>query len=409
MLAASALRQLLRDLRSQRLRTFLTIFGIVWGTAAVSLLLAFGQGYHRQMVKSAAGLGNSIVIAWPSMTAMPFEGLSKGRRIRVAEEDIELLRSTAEGLDAVSAEFQENAILQSGAKTLRVPISGIRPVFAEMRNLIPEAGGRFINPIDVERKRRVTFLGFRLAEQVFGDEDPVGRTVKLNGSPFLVIGVMQRKIQQSNYSGPDNRRAYIPSTTFRAFTGQEFVDLFVFTAAEFERTEQVKDEVRAVLGRRHRFDPADHEALPMWDTTGSVRFLETFMLAFKLFLAIVGSLTLVVAGIGASNIMNVVVEERSREIGIKMALGAKPRFVLAQLLLETLVITAAGGALGLGIAFGACAAFPALELTDFVGDPQVSVGVAAITAALLGAIGFIAGFFPARTAARLDPVVAMKL
>jgi putative ABC transport system permease protein len=160
---------------------------------------------------------------------------------------------------------------------------------------------------------------------------------------------------------------------------------------------------------KHRFDPTDKEALGVWDTSEMARFLDTFMLAFKLFLGIVGCLTLVVGGIGVSNIMNVVVEERTREIGIKMALGARPGAILRQFLMETILMTGAGGVIGLGISFGIAAAFPSFGFTEYIGVPNVSPGVAGLTAALLGTIGLVAGYFPARSASRLDPVVAMKM
>ena len=406
---ANALRQLLRDLKSQKLRTFLTTFGIVWGTVAISLLLAFGEGFHFQLKKNSAGLGNGIVIAWPSMTSIPFEGLGKGRRIRLNEDDIELVRQRATLLGEISSEYMDTLKMQLGPKTLAVDVSGIRPVFGEMRNLIPQAGGRFINPIDEALKRRVAFLGNELAVNLFGATDPVGQMIRIHGSPFMVIGVLKPKIQDSSYTGRDKDRIIVPGSTFRALTGQKYMDNFIFTATDVSLTEESTDELLAIIAGKHRFDPEDKEALSVWDTSEMAQFLDTFMLAFKLFLGIVGSLTLVVGGIGVSNIINVVVEERTREIGIKMALGAKPGSILRQFLAETVVMTTAGGAVGLLFSHLLCSAFPTFGLTDFVGDPHVSLTVGGATAGLLGVIGLIAGFFPARTASRLDPVVAMKM
>jgi putative ABC transport system permease protein len=403
------LKQLLRDLRSQKLRTFMTTFGIVWGTVAVSLLLAFGQGMHKQIYKSSAGLGENICIAWPSRTSMVFEGLGKGRRIRLNEDDMSLIEAKADGLLAISGEYEQQFKLEYGKKTVSVDIHGITPQWADLRSMRAKPGGRWINTFDMETRRRVVFLGDELAGTVFGEMDPVGKTVHMNGSPFLVVGVMVAKEQDSSYSGRDKGNAFIPSSTFRALTGQKYVDEFIFKANKSSDTERLKAQVLEIVAGRHRFDPKDKEALAIWDTTDQFKFIDAFMLGFRLFLGIIGSLTLVVGGIGVSNIMNVVVEERTREIGIKMALGARPGSILFQFLMETLLLTAVGGAIGIAITWGICAAFPAFGLTDYVGSPQISPLVASLTAGLLGTIGLLAGFFPARDASRLDPVVAMKL
>ena len=403
-------RQLLRDVRSQKLRTFLTVFGIVWGTVAVTLLLAFGTGLKKQMIKATAGLGDRICIAWPGLTSIPYQGLGKGRRIRLIEEDIDAIRREAEGLSGVSSEYDRSMKLHLDLKTWPVDVSGVSPEFGRMRNLIPQAGGRFIDPVDMKEQRRVVFLGDKLAANVFGKaESAVGKTVMLGSSPFLVIGVLQTKMQDSSYSGQDNDKASIPGTTYRALTGEKYVNNVIFQATSNFDTEPVKARILEILGKRKKFDPTDKEALSVWDTTGQFKFWDTFMLAFTGFLGVVGSLTLVVGGIGVSNIMNVVVEERTKEIGIKMALGAKQRFILGQFLLETLLVTGIGGLIGFAVSLTICAVFPKFGLTDFVGVPEVSPVVAAITMGILGIIGLVAGWFPAREASRLDPVVAMKL
>jgi putative ABC transport system permease protein len=405
---ANAIRQLARDLRSQRLRTALTAFGIVWGTTAVSLLVAFGQGLQTQLLKNAAGIGDRVVIAWPSRTSKVYEGLGKGRPIRVTDEDVARIRSEVPGLRGVSEEYSGNLSLRRGAKTFLPEVSGVVPIFADIRNVIPAPGGRFVNEVDERDRRRVAFFGDQLAKEVFGKEDPVGQTVLISGTPFLVVGVLQKKEQDSSYNGRDEERIFIPASTYRAITGRKEIDNFVFRAANVDETEAMKTQVVGVLARKHRFDPTDKEAVSMWDTTEMIQFFNTFMLGFRLFLGVVGSLTLVVGGIGVSNIMNVVVEERTREIGIKMALGAKPGGILRQILLETLVITGVGGALGLGITAGICAVFPAFGIGEYVGEPHVSPLVAGLTAGLLGVVALLAGYFPARDAARLDPVAAMK-
>jgi putative ABC transport system permease protein len=402
-------KQLIRDVRSEKLRTFLTVFGIVWGTVAISLMLAFGTGLHRQLIKSTAGLGDRIVIVWPGLTSIPFEGLGKGRRIRITEDDMVSVRSDVAGLKAISSEYSTNMKVDYGTKTMSVDVSGVSPEFGSMRNLIPQSGGRFINPIDVDKQRRVAFLGEKLTRDIFGESQAVGKTVLINQSPFLVIGALVKKDQDSSYSGPDAGKMWIPSTTYRALTGEKYVNNFVFQADAATNTKRIIERTRAAFGKRLRFDSKDKEALSMWDTTEQFQFLDLFMLAFNSFLGIIGVLTLVVGGIGVSNIMNVVVEERTREIGIKMALGAKQRWILSQFLLETLLVTFLGGAIGFAISIGVCAVFPKLGFTEYIGDPVVSPLVSVLTAVALGIVGLIAGYFPARDAARLDPVLAMKL
>jgi putative ABC transport system permease protein len=405
----SFLRQLIRDIRSQTLRTFLTTFGIIWGTVAVALLLAFGEGLHRQQLKSFAGLGDHIVIAWPSRTSLPYQGLGKGRRIQLDEADIEFLKAQVENLDAISSEYSRNLRLRLGDQGRGVEVSGVSPVFGELRSMVPAEGGRFIDPVDMEQRRRVAFIGNQLATELFGDADPVGREVVVHGSPFTIVGVMVEKEQDSSYSGRDHSKLIIPSTTFRAITGQRYIDNFIYRATNSKLNPQVTEQITAALGQRKKFDPADSEALSIWDTTEMFVFFDNFMLAFKIFLGIMGGLTLVVGGIGVSNIMNVVVEERTREIGIKMALGARSRSILAQFVLETMVLTAVGGAIGLAISWAICSTVPALGITKFVGNPVLSPELALLTASVLGLVGLVAGYFPARAASRLDPVIAMKL
>ncbi|HVO11639.1 MAG TPA: ABC transporter permease [Vicinamibacteria bacterium] len=409
MTSLSFLRQMLQDIRHQKMRTLLTLFGITWGTVSVALLVSFGEGLQRRIEKSMKGLGDGIVIAWPSRTSLPWEGLGKGRPMRVSEEDLEALRrEIPEASFSGEYEGHSNTFRHERAR-ITPAMSATNSVFGMMRNLIASQGGRYVNDLDVDRRRRVVFLGDKLKRDLFGEVDAVGRTVMVNNVPFLVIGVLQKKDQDSNYSGPDSDKAFVPDSTFKGLFGVRYVSNFIFQARDPRQVPDVTRRVYEVLGRRLKFDPTDKEAIGMWDTTEGQKFLTIFFTTFRLFLGVIGSFTLMVGGIGVSNIMYVVIEERTREIGVKLAVGARPRYVQGQFLMETLTLTGTGGLLGFAITLGVLALFPLLGLEDYVGTPQASPVVVVTTALLLGAIGLLAGYFPARRASLLDPVVALKL
>lgn len=405
----SFLKQMAHDVRHQKMRTALTVLGITWGTVSVALLVAFGEGLQGKIQQQQLGLGENIVIAWPSRTSLPYQGLGKGRRILVNEEDIQALRREIPEA-SFSGEFSRQSSSFKREKVRLTPdMSANSPIFAVMRNVIPAEGGRYINDLDMDRRRRVVFIGDKLKTDLFGDAEAVGQTIMIDNTPFLVVGVLQKKGQDSSYGGRDEDKAFIPETSYRGLFTERNYENLIFQAKSAEMTPLVTEKVYETLARRHKFDPKDKEAIGMWDTTEGAKFFKIFFGIFRGFLAIVGSFTLIVGGIGVSNIMYVVLEERMKEIGIKLAIGAKPRFIQTQFLLETLTITAIGGALGFLITIGVMAIFPYAGLDEYVGTPKASPLVLLSTSVLLGLIGFIAGYFPARRASMLDPVVALKL
>jgi putative ABC transport system permease protein len=403
------LSQFVRDMRSQKLRTFLTIFGIIWGTISVVLLLGFGFGVQTQMSKNVHGLGEGIIILWPGRTSMAFEGLGKGRPLQFREEDAFLVKQEIPEVKYSCPEYSDWGVkLTYGKNSFATQVHGIYPFYSDMRNVIPDRGGRFIDPVDIDLKRRVIFIGFRLQEELFKGEPAIGKYVTMNGVPLQVVGVLIKKKQDSTYGTRDENAAFIPATTFSALFGSKYINNMIIQAHDPSKNKVIKEGLLRVLGKKYRFNLKDTEALLIWDVMENEKMTKAITIGFNLFLGIVGAFTLIVGGIGVSNIMNVVVEERTKEIGLKMALGAKKKFVLSQFLFETLLITLAGGAVGLAISYFIIHVFPRSSIEEEIGRPVFSLESALITVALLGIIGFVSGFSPARRAANLNPVEAIK-
>jgi len=403
------LSQLVEDLRTQRLRTALTIFGITWGTVAVVVLLAFGVGLQAQMQRNARGIGDGIVIVFGGRTTKSFQGFPEGRHVPLREEDALLLQHEIPAIAQMSPEYGNGSTpVRRGTSSSEPYITGIYPVYGDMRNIIPEAGGRFIDELDMQQRRRVAVLGDELKKVLFQDGPAVGQAIYVGGTAFTVIGVMGHKTQNSSYQSRDQDRMFIPASTYRSVFGEPYLRDIVYVPADLEQSKQVEKRVYELLGRRNRFDPKDEDALMVWDTNEMMKMFKALFTGFNVFMGIVGALTLTVGGIGVANIMYIVVRERTREIGIKRSVGARRRDILAQFLEETFLIVALGAVLGLALSVGIVALGAKLPIQEEVGTPTISGTVLAATILLLGGIAFLAGIFPARKAASLDPVECLR-
>lgn len=407
------MRMFYRELRRQRKRISLTIFALAWGTFSIIILLAFGEGLNRQMKIANQGLGTGIVIVSGGQTSIPYRGLGKGRQILLRKEDVELLKNKVPGIKYISPEGDRYAnTLTLGRKSFTERVIGVYPSFEEMRTYYPQKGSRFINPVDLQNKRRVVFLGTDIAKRLFENEKPVGKTIMINAIPFLVIGVMQDKIQNSMYNGPDVDKAAIPYSTYQAIYGDEYIHRFIYMPEDITLAASVKEDVYKTLAAKHKFDPKDTQALSTWDTIEDEEIFGKIFLGIQIFMGIIGGLTLIVAGVGVTNIMYVSAKKRTKEIGIKMALGAKKRYVLFQFISEALMIAFIGGAVGILLSFLTVSLFESLPLegdvADLLAHPVISSDIMFLTAMILGVIGFLAGVFPARKAASQRPVEALR-
>jgi putative ABC transport system permease protein len=258
----------------------------------------------------------------------------------------------------------------------------------------------------------VLFLGDEIAERLFGSESPIGQIVTLDALPFTVVGVMKTKFQDSSNNGPDANRAVIPASTFKTIYGHEFVGHLVVRPRDVTQAEFVKSELYRVLGKRHRFDASDERALGMWDFIEDEKLTRTIGLGIQIFLGMVGAFTLLVAGVGVANIMYVVVKERTREIGIKLAVGARRRHIMAQFVFEAMLIALLGGGAGLAIAtllvVGVDSISSGNQAMEYLLNPKLSGPIAAICTSILVLIGLTAGILPARRAAQVDPVESLR-
>jgi len=407
------LEELVSDLRAQRKRAALTTIAVVWGTVSVVLLLAFGEGLRQTFVNGQLGAGDRIFKIYGGTTSLIHDGLPKGRRIRLRESDLELLERSIPEVSLTSPSYGRGGttLERDGVRTTTY-MEGVTPAFSELRSMVPRAGGRFLNERDVSERRRVVFLGDEIAADLFGDEDPVGGTIRIDGLPFTVVGTMREKFQSSMSNGPDAERAIIPASTFRTIHGREHVSHLIARPGSREGAARVKREIRRVLGSRHGFDPADERALPMWDFIEGEELNRKIGLGIQIFLGLVGAFTLLVAGVGVANVMYVVVRERTREIGVKRAVGARRRHVVGQFVLEALVLTFAGGTVGLVLSTAVVLGVDSVPVTDdamqYIFNPRLSWPIAITAVAILTVIGLAAGVLPARRAARLDPVDALR-
>ncbi|UCC80073.1 MAG: ABC transporter permease [Candidatus Zixiibacteriota bacterium] len=406
------LKLILREFRAQKLRMSLTVAAIAWGTVSITLLMAFTVGLEQQMRKARSGLGARIMILWGGQTSKVYQGLPPGRRIHLHPEDVDLLKNRIPEIEQISEEYLRWGVtLDYNGKQVNKLVSGVAPEFKDMRSHYAQMGGRFINKIDYDEKKRVMFLGTRVADELFGEEDPVGKRILVNNIPFTVIGVMVDKMQNSNYHGPDENYTIIPATTFVAIFGDPWLDNIVFSMKEGVDSDLVEQELFRVMGGKYRFDPTDSPALWTWDLVKDSEITRKVFLGIEIFMWFIGGMTLLIAGVGVANIMYVAVRERTREIGTKIALGAKRKHIIWQFLTEALSIAFVGGSVGISFSLLVCSLLSALPMEgalELMSKPTVNMPVAFITVVTLAVIGLFAGLFPARKAASVNPVEALR-
>jgi len=403
----------LRTLWSHKLRTFLTLFGIAWGIVSITLMVAAGEGLHEGQKRVAENFGKDVMIVWAGRTSLQAGGMRAGRALQWEAGDYEIIQREASACRWVLPEVGNAVRVRSAFNSASLLVTGSLPPFAEIRT-IPVGEGRFYNWADVAEARRVAVLGSDAKKQLFGSRPALGETVYLGEIPYAVIGVMQEKEQDSSYDGRDITKIFAPFTAvLRDFPNQPplkpaSLDRLLVTPRSLELHEACKAQVRRTLARLHHFDPNDEEAAGIWDTVENAKAFRQMTDGMKYFLGAIGLISLLLGGIGVMNVMLVAVRERTREIGLRMAVGATRRSVLWQFFLETLIVVFLSGGAGMAAAFGLCAAVNQFPMPQYFAGLLVSWKSGLLSFGLLGTVALLSALYPARQAAAVDPIEALR-
>lgn len=422
--------QAIDNLRANKLRSFLTMFGILWGIVSIVVLSALGEGFRRGNDAVLREFGRNMSIVWGSRTTLQAGGERAGRQILLTVDDARAVKEQGRLVSMVSPEIQRGVKAKSAYNEASVTVHGVEPPYMFMRTIEVDRG-RQLNWSDEENASQVAVIGWEMSKQLFGDRDPVGEQLLINGTPYTVVGRIRRKDQDSSYSGPDNTKIFVPFTVMQKFLPrvdapagtihqmlvmphQEVIDsLDTVLEARTGRVEDVdwplEREIREILARRKGFDPADRDAINVWDTSMQTMFFDRMIGAMASFFRVVGLVTLALGGIGVMNIMLIAVKDRTREIGVRKALGATTSSIQRQFFLEGFFLTLISGGLGMLVGLGLCSAvngFATLPIRFAGMIITWSSALSAFGALLL--IGVLASTLPARRAAQLPPTEALR-
>jgi len=398
---------------AHKVRALLTMFGIAWGVLSITLMVAAGEGLRRGQARQAATMGKDLVIFWSGRTSRQAGGQRAGKVIHFKDTDHQAMQSEASDCRAILPETNRRLQARSSFNSGSFSMSGSLADYKDHRS-VPIGEGRFYSDAEVAEGRRVVFLGTEVRKQLFAGRTAVGQAVTLNGAPYLVIGVMERKEQNSDYNGRDVEKMFAPYTAVirdfpdaQSAEAHQIDNLLVIPRSPLHHDRCVAQAERT-LARLHAFDPLDIEALPRWDTLKEAKAFSKLTDGMKIFLGAVGVVTLLLGGIGVMNVMLVAVRERTHEIGIRKALGATRRSIIAQFFSEAMLIVIASGSGGMAVAWTLCSLVNRLEMPAFFDGLIADWQLAGWSLVLLGVVGVASALYPATRAALIDPIEALR-
>jgi putative ABC transport system permease protein len=403
------------EYRKRRKKASLITFALFWGTLSILLLMAFGQGMTTQFRVAFSGLGETLIMVYGGQTSLEFEGLPKGRSISLYPEDVDYLKERIPEILRIAPESYNFLQVSANGKEINRTVHGTTAEFAVMRTQVPQMGGRFLNADDVAEGKKVAFIGWKVATDLFGGANPVGEQIVINRIPFMVIGMLQKKIQDSMYQGPDADQIYLPFYTYRQIDNRRRINQIHIQPHEAAQSKLIEARVRTLLGRKNRFDPDDRYALSFWNTIEDAKEGMAIFKGIEIFLGIIGALTLLIGAVGVTNLMYALAKERTKEIGIKLAIGARRRVIIEQFFLETLLVFAKGTFWGFIVAFNIVHLirlvpinYDSFGIEAYLLRPVFSLQIFVAYLAILGLLVFLSGIFPALRASRSNPIESLR-
>jgi putative ABC transport system permease protein len=400
------IKQILKDMWQYKLRSLLALFGIFWGTLTVILLLALGQGFHQASKENMLKLVDGTFFIIFKTTTKSYKGFPQGQKVRVKAVDIIDMAQAIPSIKAYSPALDnQSAPVSYRSQEVKRRVIGVSQDFAYLRKINLTAKSRFLNSRDIRDRKRIVIIGHQLMQRLFRREDAIGKQIYINQVPFKVIGVVQES-SENEYNWYKNA-AIIPYTAYISLWGNQDLFYSIILPDPKASPETAETNIRDYFAYRFHVNPEDKSALTVFDTTKIFQYFMWFFVGIQVFLSLCGALTLGVGCLGVTNIMYLIVTERTREIGLRIAIGARDFHILLQILLEALIITAMGGFFGFVAAYLIIYIMHFFTLPDWLGQPAISGSVVIITISILVVLGLFAGYFPARRASKMDPVEAL--